>query len=227
MQKLINQMTKTETWGTLLFIISLLIVQFTTGSTLLGLATGILGIFYVILVRMGSKWCYILGGMQMLMYIFIALNSRFYGDVTLNTVNFILQFIGWYNWSKREDSNGVVIPKNLTMGQTSGLITVWIVIWILGTYILHILGGNTPYLDSFATVTSILAMILSINSYRQQWILWCGHNLVATIMWILAITRGELNATSMAIMMFAYLCNSILGYKHWRDLYFFNKKLNK
>ncbi|XZN14465.1 nicotinamide riboside transporter PnuC (plasmid) [Clostridium perfringens] len=219
MQKLINQMTKTERWGTLLFIMSLLIVQFTTGSTVLGLATGILGIFYVILVRMGSKWCYILGGTQMLMYIFIAWNSKFYGDVTLNTVNFVLQFIGWHNWSKREDSNGIVEPKSLTIGQTSIVLAAWILIWVFGTYILHMIGGNTPYLDSFATITSILAMILSINSYKQQWILWISHNLVATIMWMLAITRGELNATSMAIMMFAYLCNSILGYKHWNDLY--------
>ncbi|MEG1310467.1 MAG: nicotinamide riboside transporter PnuC [Romboutsia sp.] len=222
-KELIKQMTKIERIGTLIFILSLLIVQLTTGSTILGFITGVLGIFYVILVRMGSKWCYPLCIIQISMYIFIALNSKFYGDVTLNAINFILQFIGWYNWSKREDDNGIVEPKALKASQLSIVTLCWLSVWIVGTYILHLLGGNTPYLDSFATVTSVTAMLLSINSYKDQWNFWCLHNLVACIMWMLAIFRGEINAISMFIMMFAYLCNSILGYKHWNKLYKENK----
>lgn len=219
MKNLINQMTNYEKMGTVILILLLLIVQLITGNTLLGFITGVLGIFYVILVRMGSKWCYPLCITQIIMYIFIALNSKFYGDVTLNIVNFTLQFIGWYNWRKREDSNGIVKPKALKVSQISIVTISWLSVWIIGTYILHLLGGNTPYLDSFATVTSITAMVLSINSYRDQWIFWILHNSVACVMWLLSMVRGESNALSMFIMMFAYLCNSLLGYNHWNNLY--------
>ena len=215
MKKILSQMTKKEQIGTLIFILSLIIVQATTGSTLLGFLTGVLGIFYVIFVRMGSKWCYILGGIQMFMYIFIAFHSKFYGDVLLNSINFILQFVGWYNWNKREDSNGIVKPKKLNNKHFYGIVVIWLSIWLIGTYILHLLGGNTPYLDSFGVITSVAAMILSINAYREQWILFMLHNFNMLIMWTFALSRGESNALTMMVMWLAYFLNSILGLYKW------------
>lgn len=216
---LIKQMTKVEQIGTLIFILSLLIVQFTTGNTVLGLATGTLGIFYVILVRLGSKLCYIVGGIQMALYVLIAYNSKIYGDTIFNSINVLLQFVGWYKWSRREDTHGIVKPKKMSRGKFGCVVAIWIIAWICGSIVLTWKGGNTPYLDSFTTVTVMIAMLLSINSYKEQWILWNSSNIIEVVIWSLALIRGESNALTMVIMWIAYFCNSLLGYKHWNDLY--------
>ena len=54
-KNIFKEMERFELIGTIIFILALVGVQFYQGSTKLGLITGILGIFYVIFVRMGSR----------------------------------------------------------------------------------------------------------------------------------------------------------------------------
>ena len=102
--------TKGEWIGTILFILMLTVTQIVSGSTGLAFVAGLLGGIYVVFVRKGSRLCYIFGGVQIALYIYISLSSRFYGDVMLNSFNLVMQPIGWYLWTKR-DNNGTVKPK--------------------------------------------------------------------------------------------------------------------
>lgn len=216
-KNIFKEMERFELIGTIIFILALVGVQFYQGSTKLGLITGILGIFYVIFVRMGSRIACILCMVQIILYIILAIQSKFYGDMTINIINFILQFVCWFKWGKREKENGLIETRSLKKIHFVIIIALWAITWIFGTYTLHLLGGNTPYLDSFSTITSLTAMILTVFAYKQTWNFWILHNIVETIMWSFAIFRGTPNAISMVIMMLAYLCNSILAYRRWSN----------
>ena len=215
LKNVLKGFTKMEWLGTVAFLIVLLTTQIATGSTLIALFASLMGFFYVTLVRKGSRLCYVFGGIQIATYIYISLSSRFYGDVMLNSFNLLMQPIGWILWSKKS-SNGQVEVKKLEMNQLIAIFAVWfMIICLYGKFILAPLGGNTPMIDAITTVTSITAMLLSLNAYKDQWTFWIICNTTTVYMWILAIGRGDQSAFPMVVMWTAYLINSLVAKRQW------------
>ena len=215
LKNVLKGFTKMEWIGTIAFLVVLLTTQIVTGSTLVALFASLMGFFYVTLVRKGSRLCYVFGGIQIATYIYISLSSRFYGDVMLNSFNLLMQPIGWVLWSKKSN-NGQVEVKKLEMNQLIAIFAVWfMIICLYGKFILAPLGGNTPMIDAITTVTSITAMLLSLNAYKDQWTFWIICNTTTVYMWILAIGRGDQSAFPMVVMWTAYLINSLVAKRQW------------
>ena len=214
LKQVFKTFTKGEWIGTILFILMLTVTQIVSGSTGLAFVAGLLGGIYVVFVRKGSRLCYIFGGVQIALYIYISLSSRFYGDVMLNSFNLVMQPIGWYLWTKR-DNNGTVKPKSLTKRNMTLIFIIWAVaIGFYGMW-LRTLGGNTPLIDAVTTCSSITAMLLSIQAYREQWKFWLICNAMSIIMWSLALTRGDNSAFPMICMWISYFINSVVAYREW------------
>ena len=215
LKNVLKGFTKMEGMGTIAFLVVLLTTQIATGSTLIALFASLMGFFYVTLVRKGSRLCYVFGGIQIATYIYISLSSRFYGDVMLNSFNLLMQPIGWILWSKKSN-NGQVEVKKLEMNQLIAIFAVWfMIICLYGKFVLAPLGGNTPMIDAITTVTSITAMLLSLNAYKDQWTFWIICNTTTVYMWILAIGRGDQSAFPMVVMWTAYLINSLVAKRQW------------
>lgn len=214
LKQVLKTFTKNEWIGTILFLIVLVTTQIASGSTGIAFIAGLLGFFYVTLVRKGSRLCYIFGGLQIALYIYISLSSKFYGDVMLNSFNLLMQPIGWYLWSKR-DSNGLVKPKALTKRNMILIVIFWSVGILLYSTWLKTLGGNTPFIDSITTLSSITAMLLSVQAYREQWRFWLICNGTSILMWTLAFTRGDNSSIPMICMWIAYFINSLVAYRQW------------
>lgn len=214
LKQVLKTFSKAERIGSILFLLVLTVTQIATGSTGIAFLAGILGVFYVILVRKGSRLCYIFGGIQILSYIYISLTSKFYGDVMLNSFNLLMQPIGWYLWSKR-DNNGTVKARELSKRNLVCIFIVWIVSIFLYSMWLKTLGGNTPLIDAITTCSSITAMLLSVSAYKNQWIFWLICNATSILMWTLALTRGDNAAIPMICMWVAYFINSAFAYKEW------------
>ena len=215
LKNVLKGFTKMEWIGTIAFLVVLLTTQIATGSTLIALFASLMGFFYVTLVRKGSRLCYVFGGIQIATYIYISLSSRFYGDVMLNSFNLLMQPIGWVLWSKKSN-NGQVEVKKLEMNQLIAIFAIWfMIICLYGKFILTPLGGNTPMIDAITTVTSITAMLLSLNAYKDQWTFWIICNTTTVYMWILAIGRGDQSAFPMVVMWTAYLINSLVAKRQW------------
>lgn len=207
--------SKREWLGTLLFLLTLVATQIATESTVIAFVACILGFISVTLTRKGSKLSYVFGAMQICAYLYISFSSKFYGDVMLNCFNLVMQPIGWFLWSKR-DNNSIVEPKKLAKPRMKIVIFMWFLFVITyGYLVLSKLGGNTPFIDSITTVSSITAMILCANAYRDQWIFWIICNSTSIFMWTLALLRGDNSAFPMVIMWVAYLINSLVAKKQW------------
>ena len=218
LKNVLKGFTKMEWMGTIAFLVVLLTTQIATGSTLIALFASLMGFFYVTLVRKGSRLCYVFGGIQIATYIYISLSSRFYGDVMLNSFNLLMQPIGWILWSKKTN-NGQVEVKKLEMNQLISIFAIWFLVIVLyGKFILAPLGGNTPMIDAITTVTSITAMLLSLNAYKDQWTFWIICNTTTVYMWILAIGRGDQSAFPMVVMWTAYLINSLVAKRQWNKM---------
>ena len=82
-------------------------------------------------------------------------------------------------------------------------------------YFLHRLNGQNPYIDSISTILSIVAMVLMVKAYSEQWALWICVNAVTVALWLMLVFRQEPHAVVMVMMWSVYLVNSIYGWMRW------------
>lgn len=143
----------------------------------------------------------------------------------LNAFYYIpMNFIGFYLWSRHKDEkSGEVEGKALTPKQIVILLAATAVIVIIYWKILTHLGGQLALIDAMSTVFSVIALIMQVARYAEQWLLWIIVNIVSVIMWILLIGKDS-SAVTMVVMWIAYLFNSIYGYYNWKKLAAKNSK---
>lgn len=172
------------------------------------------GVFCVVLCAGGKKSQYYWGFVNIIAYIVIALINKYYGEVMLNALYYLpTQFIGLYVWGKHYDKSADQVEGLRMDGKH---IAVWSVCSVAGIFlyklILDALGGNATLLDSMSTVFSVVANVLMVMRYREQWALWIIVDVVTVVMWIIA---GDF---LMTIMWAIYLINAVYGWVMWSKM---------
>lgn len=202
-----------------------LYIFFTSGNNTIGLVTSLLGLLYVVNVARGSVWCFLFGALQISCYAYLTYESKIYGEFFLNAFYSLpMQLAGYLAWRKHKNTDNSLSVNVLSKKNKVLLILFWVVT-IVGTYYgLKLMGGNTPILDSMATITSVVALFLSVKRYQEQWILWIVVNGLTTAIWAFAVARGDVHGMPMLGMWLAYFVNSIYGYINWNKLSKVNKE---
>lgn len=218
MKKIINYFNGFE-WT---LILGMIFANFITGGLAdpIGAICSITGVLCVVLVAKGKISNFAFGLVNVVLYVYLAYTWKLYGDVMLNAFYYLpIQFIGYFTWKKRMSAEtGVVKAKTMTGGQLFMVAVGSIVAVGLYAQVLIKLGGNTPYLDSTSTVLSIIAQLLMLFMFAEQWLLWIVVNIVSVAMWLVPAMTGDAAAISMAIMWGAYLVNAMYGYYNWKKM---------
>lgn len=188
------------------------------GDTPVGIVSAVTGVLCVICTGKGSLWAYVWGLINCVLYGWISLESKFYWEVALNWIYYTpLQFYGFYCWKKymNQETNEVSKIKMSNKNFAIMVLGTLLGTFVLG-YISKMLGGNLPFVDALSTTVSIVAMIVSINRYTEQWILWLVVNTVTIGLWSynFFITGGEDIAT--LVMWIIYWLNALISYIKWR-----------
>ena len=186
------------------------------GDTWLGIAAAITGTICVILCGMGRVSNYFFGTINVLLYAYMAWKAKYYGDVMLNLLYYFpTNILGWIAWKKNVDSDtNTVYKKRMTIPQDIALLIISIA-GVLGySYVLKFLGGNLPIVDSMSTVLSVIAQILMIKRFMEQWIIWIAVDVVSVIMWVVALPTEE-GSIAMVLMWSVYLANAIIMFVKW------------
>lgn len=172
------------------------------------------GIICVVLCAKGKKSQYIWGLLNIVGYIIIAWINKYYGEVMLNGLYYLpSQFIGFYLWGKHTNKiTNDVEGKKLTAQKTISCLVVCFIAIYMYKLCLDFLGGRGTLLDSSSTVISIIANLLMLFRYREQWLLWIIIDIITVAMWVIA------NDLIMITMWSVYLLNAFYGYFNWTKL---------
>ena len=138
-----------------------MLVVLEIGATVLGLIQGIL-----VMMNKRSNWiAYIL---QMLLLVLFSLSMNLYGDVINNSIYVILGIIGFILWNKPDTKKITKCSNNERIIYTSiiGIAT------IIGYLILKNTNDPLPFLDSFTTVSSLIATYYMMTKKIDTWIIW-------------------------------------------------------
>lgn len=180
------------------------------------LVSGLFGMCSVILCSQGNILTFFFGFGQIFTYTYLCYLERFYAGIAMNVFYFVTQIYGVFAWRKRlktsEDrtTEVTITTRRLSMPvllvvSVASLVVSFLIGWILSTYT----ADGSPYLDAFTTVPALVAQVLMMLAYREQWYLWLFVDVLSCMMWLIA---GNYCMTAL----YAFWClNCIFGYIRW------------
>ena len=97
-------------------------------------------------------------------------------------------------------------PMTLSLVAVGTVLLSLVAGWWLGRYT----DDPQPYMDALTTVPALVAQVLMVMVYREQWYIWMLVDVLATAMWIKA------DNYCMAAQYAFWCVNCVYGYWMWR-----------
>lgn len=184
-------------------------------DNLLGIVSALTGTWYALWAGKGKISCYFFGIINSFGYGLISYRYNLFGEVMLNWgYYFPMMFIGIFCW--RNHLNAEQEIHKIALSNKGRIILILASLFgiIAYAFLLYLIGGRTPELDSLTTVLSVAAMVMTVKRCVEQWFLWMIVNFVSIIMW-LNIFLKEGGAISSLLMWVIALANAIIFYFQW------------
>ena len=191
-------------------------VSVALGDSLMGIISALSGILYVILAGKGKLSAYIFGLINSILYAIISYKASLFGETMLNALYYLpMQFVGFALWSKNMNlDTGEVRKRHMSnKNRILCLFCIGVATYLYGLALSY-LGDAMPYIDSFTTVASIIAMIVSVKMYSEQWWIWLLVNSLSIYMWYNNFSKGSDNIATL-LMWVVYLISGILMLIKW------------
>jgi len=127
---------------------------------------------------------------------------------------FPVNIISWIIWARHRDNFELekTKAKKLTYAQDAAVGAIVIVSTIIYHAILVRFGGNVAWLDAATVAIGIIATILEMLRYREQYVLWLITDVVAVAMFIQHFDPVYLTKKSI------YLIMAVIGLINWCKL---------
>lgn len=186
------------------------------GDNLMGIISATTGVACVVCTGKGKLSAYIFGLINCVLYAIIAYKAALYGETMLNAVYYIpMQFVGFYTWKKNMNAETHEVNKRHMKNQYRIVMLMSI---IAATYVygllLRYLGDAMPFVDSFTTVSSVAAMIISVRMFAEQWWIWVAVDVFSVYMWWCDFCMGSDNMATL-LMWVVYLGNAVIMLVKW------------
>ena len=171
----------------------------------------VLGFINVALLIRRSIWNYPFGMVMVLLYGWIFLGAKLYGQSVLQAIYFSVQLYGLLHWLGRRDDAGRVIVRRLNGYQIAGvLFGIAFGAVLFGVLMSQFTDAVAPYADGSVAAIFLAAQILLATRYLENWLLWIIGDIFAVgLYW----SQG-LQPTAALYLVFMGL--STLGFIEWR-----------
>lgn len=199
-------------YGLLFAILGVLLQVFAffyTGASVLSLISGVSGIFAVVLCAERKMSFWIFAWIQLITYLILAWDQKLWGEVGENIFYGITMIGGMFIWNKYKEGDKVKsrsLSKNyfefIKITCAIGILLLW--------YGLKCTNDTQPFMDSISTVPAIIAQILMITAYKEQWYFWLIIDIASIYMWAIA---GDWCMVSQFIF---WTINCLYGIKKWK-----------
>lgn len=137
---------------------------------MLAVVVNVLGVW---LTARRVPWCWPVGVVAVLLYMWIFYDVKLYSDMLLQGVFAVLQGYGWWRWRTGRVDHGRVRIEHLPIGLAlSSLLAGAAVAALLGASMAHFTDATLPWLDSTLTGFSLVASYWAARKFVASWWLW-------------------------------------------------------
>jgi nicotinamide mononucleotide transporter len=197
-------------------MIELLFSQYKDYSNLfifLELTAVLFGIISVLFARKNNILVYPTGLISTVIYVYILLEWKLFGDFIINIYYSFMSILGWYLWTRKKNGANEfpISVMNRKDYVFSSLIFGGTLLFIALVY--HFFDKFTDwtaYVDAFTTGLFFVGMWLMAKRKVENWILW----IVADVISVPLYFHKGLTFSSLQFSIFTIL--AILGYLEWK-----------
>lgn len=185
-------------------------------DTPMGIISATTGVACVVCTGKGKLSAYVFGLVNSVLYAIISYRSQLYGETMLNAIYYVpMQFVGFYIWSKNMNAETHEVDKHhmKMMGRIAMVLAIAVGTIAYG-YLLKYMGDAMPFVDAFTTVSSVIAMIVSVKMFAEQWWIWIAVDVFTVYMWACDYMAGNDNMATL-LMWVVYLGNAIIMCIRW------------
>lgn len=176
----------------------------------LGFIVGLSGTICVLLVAKGKMSNYFFGLIQTGIGVYLGIKYNFIGEQWENVFYFIAQFVGIITWKNHiNEETRVVKVRKYKWHQW--LPTIAIIVLATIGLALHFKsqGGAAYWKDGSTLALALVATVLQVLRFREQWILWVVLNVISITQYF---SVGDMSMFSFYIVM---TVNTFYGYYQW------------
>ena len=213
--------------------LAILIPSIISGDSAMAVVSATCGAISVVLTGKGKLGTYIFGGIQCALYAIISYKATYYGETVLNVLYLLpLEVVGFRTWMKNMNAERAeVIKLQMSWRQraiwgaalAAGTIALGLILKHIDVISSTILGitdvpvDAMPFMDAFTTVGTMIAFVLTVKRYSENWWIWIAINVATVIMWLGNVIEGGENASIATLLMWSvYLVNSVIMMIRWQ-----------
>ncbi len=171
-----------------------------------------LGVIAVWLTVRQHVWCWPIGLVMVLLYVWIFFDVKLYSDMLLQLVYAVLQLYGWWQWTRggerhsgREVSR--LSPTGLLLGLAVGTAGSLLLGYLMATHT----DAAAPWLDAALTAFSLVAQVWMAQKRIECWPLW----IVLDLLYVGLFIDKQLYPTAVLYAVFTAL--AVYGWLAWRQ----------
>lgn len=204
-------------WGFLAFAtLAIASISISLDDSAIGIVSSITGVVCVVMTAKGKLLAYPFGVVNCVLYAYVSYLATYYGETMLNLLYYLpLQFYGFAVWRKHIDSATCeLVRRRMTIkNRVMTAMIMAIGVFVYGC-VLTRMGDKMPFVDSFTTVASVVAMWISIKRYAEQWVIWIAIDVMTIWMWYVNYSTGNANIATL-LMWVVFLMNAVYGLAKW------------
>lgn len=200
-----------------------MVMGFATGSadgnppwlTVINFISAVCGVICIFFTAKANISNFVFASVNTIVYAIYLVYWHIWGTALLEIVFYIpMNFVSWYFWAKHRDQEMTqkTKSKRLTLLQNGACAAVVVASALIYHGILVKVGGEVAWFDAFTLSIGILATILELLRYREQYIWWIVTDIVSIGMYIAHFDAVYLTKRSI------YLIMAIIGLMNWAKL---------
>ncbi len=140
-----------------------------------------------------------------------------YGEVMYNVFFSIpVSLSAIFLWKRNMSKDGNVKFRTMSPKLIMGVVIVTLAGVFGYMQILEMLGGSLPFMDSLTTVVAVIASLLYVARFSEQWLMWVIVNILSITMWVIVYINGDHTALLIIVMKTVNMLNSLYGYVNWK-----------
>ena len=174
------------------------------------------GIISVWFSRKESIWVYPTGLVGTILYVYLSFKGDLFGEASVNLYYTIMSIYGWYNWTRRNNEQLLVVQIQFATQKEWGkhlafFIAIYLAIYLSLTYIQKAFApGAVPWADALASASAFTGMWLMTKKKVESWIWWIITNICSIHLYY---SKGY---TFTAVYYAILLMLAIMGLQEWR-----------
>ena len=189
--------------------------------TIVNFISAVCGIICIFFCAKANVSNFIFGLVNTVVYAIYLLYYKIYGTFCLEVLFYLpMNVASWINWARHRDKKmpEKTMAKQLTMKQRILSILVVAVTTLITYEILLKVGGTVALLDALTVAIGLVATVLELYRFAEQYVWWIITDVIAVVMYIVHFDTVYLTKKSI------YLIMAVIGLRNWIKL---NKERNK